>query len=140
MNRFPILVLSLGSFIGCSRPSLTQPPSPSPGMPTYTDFMAANPGPAYSALEARRSTLIREVDRIQVGMTMKEVSTILGTPDYSRSNFGPKGPGEHFLGWSWMYYITKPDMRLVNEIKDKCVHVFFNEYGYVSSIYKRLPE
>ena len=57
-------------------------------------------------------------------MTKREVEATLGKPDFSRSMFGPKGPGEKWLGFSWTYYLAKTGS--TTNSKDPGIEVFFD--------------
>jgi len=57
-------------------------------------------------------------------MTKAELETLLGPPDFSRLDFGPKGPGEKWLGSSWTYYLAKRDSS-ANEY-DPRIQVYFD--------------
>jgi len=49
---------------------------------------------------------------------------MLGTPDYSEVMSGPKGPDEKWLGWAWMYYLSKRSK--ATNLNDPRVEIFFD--------------
>ena len=57
-------------------------------------------------------------------MSKSEIHALLGAPDFSQLDFGPKGPNEKWLGSSWMYYLSKrgPGVNL----NDPRVEIFFD--------------
>jgi hypothetical protein len=58
-------------------------------------------------------------------MSNTEVQALLGRPDFSQSGFGPKGPNEQWLGFSWKCYLAKKDADITNS-NDPSVQVFFD--------------
>lgn len=57
-------------------------------------------------------------------MTKDEIRALLGPPDYSDVAYGPKGPNARWLGYFWMYYISKRS-DMVN-LNDPRIEVFFD--------------
>lgn len=98
----------------------------SDGQKSYEEFMAGITGTRYEAPEERKQNIFSNYSRLRVGMTKQEIASIIGTPDYSQASYGPKGPGEKWLGWSWSYYLVWPDTRFVNEAQDELIQIFFD--------------
>jgi hypothetical protein len=64
-------------------------------------------------------------------MMKKEVSALLGDPDYSEIVFGPKDPGEHWLGSSWHCALFIREEDLVN-VNDPAIFISFGTDGLLS--------
>jgi len=94
------------------------------GMPTYEEFERNIGDYPYRAKSERVAKIISGIPALTECMDKNQIQSLIGTPDYSSSSYGPKGPGEKWLGTSWMYYLTKQSS-LVNT-NDSTVEVFFD--------------
>ena len=79
------------------------------GQKSYEEFHATIKSFRYSAPAERKERLLKNYASLRVGMTKNEVSALIGDPDYSEIAFGPKGPGEHWLGSDWNYVLFKEE-------------------------------
>ena len=61
---------------------------------------------------------------LKIGMTKKEVSSVIGDPDFSEYMHAKEPPGK-YKGSEWTYYFYKPDPNLVNEKLDRGLFLFF---------------
>jgi hypothetical protein len=93
-------------------------------IPTYDEFESKIHLYPYHAKPERSGKIISGLASLKVCMNKMQIHPLLGKPDYTRINYGPKGPGEKLLGSSWMYYLSKKS-DLVN-INDSTVEVFFD--------------
>ena len=109
----------------CSRKPLPEPYR-TDGHKSYEEFRAGIKGNSYDAPEARKQKILSNYSRLQAGMTKQEIASIIGAPDYSHANYGPKGPGEKWLGWSWDYILAWPEIEIVNEAQAEWVEIFFD--------------
>ena len=94
------------------------------GMPTYEEFEKTIAQYPHHAKSERKTKIISGIAALKVCMDKIQVQSLIGAPDYSSTSYGPKGPGEKWLGTSWMYYLTKQSS-LVNT-NDSTVEVFFD--------------
>lgn len=78
----------------------------------------------YTAPAERRARIAEGAKLLHWCMTKDEVSRLLGAPDYSEINYGPKGPGERWLGSSWMFYISMQSDKV--NLKDPRVEILFD--------------
>jgi hypothetical protein len=94
------------------------------GMPSTAEFLKSAAPYPYLAPPQRAARITSGAQRLAPCMTKSMVEGVLGRPDYSRLNYGPKGPGEKWLGSSWAYYLAKRDSG-ANEY-DPRVDIFFD--------------
>ncbi|WP_035356340.1 hypothetical protein [Edaphobacter aggregans] len=100
------------------------------GQKSYKEFRATIKSFPFSASAERKKQIGENYPSLRVGMTKKQVAALIGNPDYSELDFGPKGPGEHWLGSHWMYALfVREDS--VNE-KDPNIEIFFGTGDLVS--------
>lgn len=105
------------------------------GMPTFQEFDARIKEYPYVAPDERSTKILAGLPKLERCMNKASIEALLGMPDFSELNYGPKGPGEHWLGSSWTYYLSKRST-LVNE-NDPCIQIFFDTGGHVSWIVPR---
>jgi hypothetical protein len=100
------------------------------GQKSYKEFRATIKSFPYSASAERKKQIVENYPSLRVGMTKEQVAALIGDPDYSELMFGPKGPGEHWLGSSWSYALF---MRgdTVN-LKEPRIEIFFGTDNLVS--------
>lgn len=111
--------------ISCQKPSTKSEPQPVPdGMPTAEKFEKGIKQYPYSAPPERIAKITTGLTKVERDMTKQQILNLLGQPDYSRLDYGPKGPGEKWLGSSWVYWLSKRDNGI--NMNDPCVHVFFD--------------
>lgn len=133
--QFALFSLLLFTLPGCRtrplilRSSNGQPPV-SDGQKSYEEFRATIKSFPYSTSPERRDRVVNNYQRLRVGMTKPQVAALIGNPDFSDQAYGPKGPGEHWLGSRWKYELFKRDDN-VNE-NDPNVEVFFGTDGLVN--------
>jgi len=94
------------------------------GMQSYNDFEKKITRYPYIASKERSDKIVAGLKKVEVCMNKKQIMQLLGPPDYSQINYGPKGPGEKWLGSSWMYFLSK-ESELVNR-NDPSVSVSFD--------------
>jgi hypothetical protein len=123
--RFALLSLMLFTLPGCRTGPLVTPLTQhvSDGQKSYEEFQATIKSFPYSTSPERRDLVVKNYPGLRVGMTKQQVAALIGNPDYSQQNYGPKGPGEHWLGSSWNYVLFKREDSS-NE-NDPTVEVFF---------------
>ncbi len=96
----------------------------SDGRPTFADFEKRVGGYPYKASPERTAAIKKGLPLLKKCMTKTEVDSLLGAPDFSQSNFGPKGPGEKWLGFGWTYYLAK--RAETTNLNDPRVEIFFD--------------
>ena len=92
---------------------------------TYEHFIETADEFTYQTDEDRVSLIVASYPDLAIGMGPNEVAGILGVPDVSQRAYGPKGPGETFIGWSWDYYLSNTT---------RAISIFFNSDAYVNWI------
>ena len=97
------------------------------GMPTAEEFEKGIQKYPYSAPPERTASVVTGLTKVERYMSKQQILDLLGRPDYSSINYGPKGPGEKWLGSSWTYWLSKRDSGV--NVYDPCVEVFFNTNG-----------
>lgn len=118
-----VAVLVLIVAAGCNSSQVSLIPPVSDGMKTYEQFIASKSFP-YTIPQERKSQIEQNYDKLTLGMTKKEVHSMLGEPDFSTYMHTKEYPGR-FIGSEWTYYFYKPASNLVNEKLDKGVFVYF---------------
>jgi hypothetical protein len=106
------------------RPALTPQPD---GKNTYEEFAAAIKSYPYEASQARKDRIVKSFPRLAAGMSKDQIAALIGDPDYSQLDYGPKGPGEKWLGSSWTYWLHKRDDGV--NMNDPCLEIFFGTDG-----------
>src|SRR5208282_1238143 len=84
---------------GCSSPwdwslfraptPLTETPKPD-GKKTSEEFRAAIKSYPYEAPQARKDMIVNNYAKLEIGMSKNQVAELIGDPDYSRLDYGPK--------------------------------------------------
>jgi outer membrane protein assembly factor BamE (lipoprotein component of BamABCDE complex) len=117
----PILIILL-SLAGCnsSEDRLIRPIAD--GKRTYQEFISEAKTFPYTISESRKKAIITNYSMLNIGMTKKQVSSILGDPDFS---IYLRAKDSKYLGSEWTYYFYKPDANLVNEKLDRGLFLFF---------------
>lgn len=119
----PALIIFLLS-LGCnSSDVMVIPPIPD-GKRTYQEFISETKEFPYIISESRKKKIMTNYSTLNIGMTKKEVSLILGDPDFS-AYLRAKEPPQKYLGSEWTYYFYKPDPNVVNEKVDQGLFLFF---------------
>jgi hypothetical protein len=99
----------------------------SDGQKSHNEFRATIKSFPYSASTVRKIRIVKNYPSLRVGMDKKQVSALIGDPDYSEVDFGPKGPREHWLGSSWNYQLfMRADTINLNDPK---IEIFFGTDG-----------
>ena len=80
----------------------------------------------------RRARVYAGYEKLEPGMSKDQVAALIGEPDYSEAGYGPKGPGERWLGSSWTYWLGKQDDGV--NLYDPMVEVFFGTDGRADRI------
>ena len=128
MKRTTLLSFIVALGVLCSGNSVLPDPKPqSDGMPTYQDFENKIQQYPYSASPERVRQIVGGIFKVTGCMTKAQIEVLLGQPDYSQLDYGPKGPGEKWLGSHWMYYISKRNSG--TNLYDPSVEVFFDTSG-----------
>jgi hypothetical protein len=117
----PIVCIWLLFFCPAPTPP-TETPNPD-GKKTCEEFTAAIKSYPYEASQARKDRIVKNYPKLEVGMSKDQVAGWIGDPDYSRLDYGPKGPNEKWLGSSWYFYLHKTDDGA--NLGDPCVEIFF---------------
>ena len=133
--RFTLLSLVLLTLPGCRTRSPILRSSDgrlplSDGQTSYDQFRTTIKSFPYSTSPARRDLVVNNYPSLQVGMTKPKVAALIGNPDYSDQDYGPKGPGEHWLGSHWGYVLFKRGDDVSEN--DPNVEVFFGTDGLVN--------
>ena len=97
------------------------------GMPTPEEFEKGIQKYPYSSSPERTATIVAGLKKAERYMSKQQILGLLGRPDYSSIDYGPKGPGDKWLGSSWTYWLSKRDSGA--NVYDPCVEVFFNTNG-----------
>jgi hypothetical protein len=119
----PTIFLSLSLFSFAALSSTPGVPIPD-GIPTYQQFeKRVRPYP-YLAPPERAQQILSGSSQLRSCLTKQQVSALLGPPDFSQLSYGPKGPGEKWLGSHWMYYLAKRS-RSTN-LNDPNMEIFFD--------------
>lgn len=122
----PTLLLSLVAVLvaGCNGRWQDPATVPHNSYPSYQVFVSGIRSYPYIAPAERRARIAEGAKLLHWCMTKDEVSRLLGAPDYSEINYGPKGPGERWLGSSWMFYISMQSDKV--NLKNPRVEIFFD--------------
>lgn len=126
--RFALLSLLLFTLPGCRYKPVIR--HVSDGQKNYEEFRTTIKSFPDSTSAEHRNLVVKNYPSLRVGMTKSQVTELIGNPDYSEQNYGPKGPGEHWLGTYWAYVLFKRGDD-VNE-NDPNVQVFFGTDGLVN--------
>jgi hypothetical protein len=123
------LIAAMCLLCGCNLPAPPIGPKPKPdGKNTCEQFDASIKSYPYVASNERKDKIIQNYGKLEVGMSKDRIAELIGDPDYSQLDYGPKGPRAKWLGSNWMYYIRKQE-DLVN-MKDPCIQIFFDIDGH----------
>jgi hypothetical protein len=121
---FALLCLLTSTLAGS--PAANDKPVPD-SQKSYQEFRATIKSFPYSAPVERKNHILKNYPNLRVGMSKKEVSALIGSPDYSELDFGPKGPREHWLGSSWVYQLFKQGDD--TNLYDPMIEIFFGTDG-----------
>jgi hypothetical protein len=102
-------------------------PGRADGRKTVEEFDAAIKSYPYEAPPPRKSRIVENYPKLAVGMSKDQVAGLIGEPDYSELDYGPKGPHEKWLGSHWMYWLRKRDSGV--NMLDPCLEIFFGTDG-----------
>jgi len=94
---------------------------------TYDEWIKTVNFP-YSAPDEKLRRVKENYARIGLGSSKREIVEAFGPPDYEREMI-PKEPWRSCIGYVFVYYFEKPESNIVNEVKDKNIHVFFSTDG-----------
>ena len=135
-RRWRIYWLLLAIIFVCSMPwDLWLFPAPTPptetpkpdGKKTCEEFAATIKSYPYEATQARKDKIVQNYPKLEIGMSKDQVATLIGDPDFSGLNYGPKGPGEKWLGSSWAYCLRLRENG--SNAFDPRVEIFFGTDG-----------
>ena len=127
-----IILLFVGFVSSCRAPKQSvEVPKPD-GKRSYEEFAATIRSYPYEAPQLRKDKIIKNYPELQIGMSKDQVAGLIGEPDFSRVDYGPKGPGEKWQGSSWTYYLYTRS-NLANNF-DPCVYVRFGTDDRVNCI------
>jgi hypothetical protein len=119
-------VLVGGCSSGAAPDSASVPLDPYPDARGFFENIKNYP---YVAPTERSTRIALGSEKLRVCMTKSEVRSLLGAPDYSEVNYGPKGPMPRWLGYAWTYYQSiKAD---VANTHDPHIEIFFDKAGHV---------
>lgn len=124
------IILLLFSFIlaGCYRDKQPQAIPKSDGKKSYKEFVAGVKIFPYEASLSRKDPIIRNYSKLEIGMSKDQIVALIGEPDYSQLSYGPKGPGEKWLGSTWNYFLYLNDSKSsqLNAKPDQWIEIFFD--------------
>jgi hypothetical protein len=127
MKRPALAALIAACWVLCSGSSVLPDPKPQgDGMPTYQEFENKIGRYPYSASPERVRRIVAGISKVTHCMTKAQIRALLGEPEYSRLDYGPKGPGEKWLGSDWTFYISKRDSGA--NLNDPRVEIFFDTH------------
>lgn len=119
----PSLIILL-SATACNSSELTLIPPIADGKRTYQAFVSEIGKFPYTIDENRKKRIMSNYSMLKVGMTKKDVSSLIGDPDFSQYLRAKQPPGK-YKGSEWTYYFYKPDPNLVNEKLDRGLFLSF---------------
>lgn len=129
----PILIFLLSAeACSSSEDTLTRPIAD--GKRTYQEFTSETKEFPYTISETRKKAITTNYSMLNIGMTKKEISSILGDPDFSTYL---RARDSKYIGSEWSYYFYKPDANLVNEKLDQGLFLFF---GTSDKLYWIVPK
>jgi len=79
------------------------------GAPTPEQFHRTVQKFPYIAPPERAAMIRAGLAKVKHCANKATVRSLLGEPDFGRTSRGPKGPGEQWIGSSWVYYLSKMD-------------------------------
>lgn len=122
-QRATVLVLA-AILVRCERHSQDQKTVPHDSYPDAKTFEESIKRYPYVASTARVARITKGTKELQRCMTKQEISALLGPPDASQTDYGPKGPNAWWLGSNWVFYVSKRS-DMVN-LEDPRVEIFFD--------------
>jgi len=103
-------------------------------MKSYEEFEATIKAFPYQAPQPRKDRIIKNYDKLEIGMSKDQVAGLIGEPDYSQPRLGPiriwKNTG--WKGSTWVYYLYKRENSPNNY--DPSLDVFFGMVGRAEHI------
>lgn len=123
-----IIVMALTVLLaasGCNSSQVTLEPPIADGKQTYKEFISETKTFPYTIADNRKRIIMEKYPRLNVGMTKKEIASIIGDPDFS-TYLRAKAPPQKYLGSEWTYYFHKANPNLANEKLDKGLYLFFD--------------
>src|SRR5262249_36842548 len=95
------------------------------GMKSYEEFEATIKAFPYQASQSRKDRIIKNYNKLEVGMSKEQVADLIGEPDFSQLDYDLKRKDRKaiWLGSSWNYYLYKRE-NLVN-VYDPYLYVRF---------------
>ena len=124
MHKITTALLMLTWCMGCNPTQTSLIPPVSDGKATYEQFVQKNSFP-HTISEQRKMLILDKYNKLQIGMTKQDVSSLIGDPDFSTYLYTKEYPGE-YLGTHWTYYFKKINPNLTNLKLDLSVNVFFD--------------
>ena len=94
------------------------------GKQTSKQFEARIKSYPYVAPNELEERIRRNYAKLEVGTSKDRVAELIGDPDCSELDYGPKGPNERWLGSNWKYYIRKRENS--SNAYDPCLEVFLD--------------
>jgi outer membrane protein assembly factor BamE (lipoprotein component of BamABCDE complex) len=130
---FSILMLVLTAGTGCSVTQQQLKQDPSNAIRTYQEFVSQAAFP-YEASAERKDRILNSYTKISADMSQQQVTTIMGTPDFSENLYSNESPGE-VLSSIWTYYLSKPDPRRADLKRDRRIEIYFGREGQVQQVF-----
>lgn len=124
MQRAMLLGLAAVLVAGCGGRRQDSTTVPHDSYPSYQAFVSGIKSYPYIASAERRARINEGAKLLRRCMTKDEVSGLLGAPDHSEIDFGPKGPNERWLGSNWVFYISMQSDMV--SLKDPRIEIFFD--------------
>jgi hypothetical protein len=137
MRRAIIQLLTILLFASaCNSSEVALIPPIADGKRTYQEFISQAKRFPYTISESRKKRIRSHYSELKIEMTKKEVSSMIGDPDFSEYLRG-KEPPQKYLGSEWTYYFYMTDPNLVNEKRDRGIFLFF---GTSDRLHKIVPQ
>ena len=116
--------LVTGVLVGCLGAAMPAVAAEPDGAPTVEQFQRAVQKFPYVAPPERATMILAGLARVKHCANKATVRSLLGEPDFGRASRDAKGPGDTWIGSSWVYYLSKMDAG--SNRSDSRVEVFFD--------------
>ena len=116
--------LVTGVLVGCLGAAMLAVAAEPDGAPTVEQFQRAVHKFPYVAPPQRAAMILAGLARVKHCANKAAVRSLFGEPDFGRAPRDAKGPGDKWIGSSWVYYLSK--MGAGTNRSDSRVEVFFD--------------
>lgn len=100
------------------------------GKKSYEQFRATIKLFPYSTSSERQLRIVKNYPSLRVGMDKQQVAALIGDPDYSELDWGPKGAHPHWRGSDWAYWLSMRSDE--SNLSDPRVEIFFGLDGHLT--------